>query len=114
MQINRDLVNEIRRGLKRSIDETRSQMRNNAYRIGRLAYENHDLKNKIKELSRQLSALDKDNKEKQQKLVATKTELRNAMMDLVCCPIFTGDALEKDKESHRAWTLAREVLGRKA
>ncbi len=35
--------------------------------------------------------------------------LITATIDLVCCPAFTGALFERDKESHRAWTLAREA-----
>lgn len=37
-------------------------------------------------------------------------EMQAALENLVVCPAFTGTVFEKDKESHRAWTLARGVL----
>ena len=37
-------------------------------------------------------------------------DLYEALMNLVCCPAFNGELFEADKESHRAWTLAREAL----
>jgi uncharacterized protein YbaR (Trm112 family) len=42
----------------------------------------------------------------------TERELWEALMELVCCPAFNGQVFERDRESHRAWTLAREVLER--
>jgi hypothetical protein len=39
-------------------------------------------------------------------------ELVKAMVNLVCCPAFTGNLFERDKESHRAWTLARAAIAK--
>ena len=36
--------------------------------------------------------------------------MREALTNLVICPAFTGKLFESDRESHRAWTLARAVL----
>jgi len=37
-------------------------------------------------------------------------ELCDALRELVCCPIFTGQLFAKDEASHRAWTLARAAI----
>ena len=37
-------------------------------------------------------------------------ELVEATLNLVCCPAFNGKVFEGDKESHKAWTLARLAL----
>ena len=36
--------------------------------------------------------------------------MREALTNLVICPAFTGKLFESDRESHRAWTLARAAL----
>lgn len=36
--------------------------------------------------------------------------LVEAMKELVCCPAFNSKVFEGDRESHKAWTLAREAL----
>lgn len=40
----------------------------------------------------------------------TAPELLEAALSLVCCPAFTGALFERDKESHRAWTIARLAI----
>jgi hypothetical protein len=49
-------------------------------------------------------------------LALTKEEIINelviALHELVCCPAFTSELFEKDKESHKAWTLARYEIKR--
>lgn len=42
----------------------------------------------------------------------TKEEALEALMELIIAPCFTGALFEKDPDSHRAWTLAREVVMR--
>jgi hypothetical protein len=39
-----------------------------------------------------------------------RDEMLNALIDLVICPAFNGKVFETDKESHRAWTIARDVI----
>jgi len=39
-----------------------------------------------------------------------KKELIEILEDLVCCPAFNSQIFEKDKESHKAWTLGRYAL----
>ena len=39
-------------------------------------------------------------------------EMFSALKDLVCCSAFNGQVFEKDRESHRAWTIARYVIDR--
>ena len=42
--------------------------------------------------------------------VNTHDALVEALEQLVICPAFNGQVFERDKESHRAWTLARQAL----
>ena len=37
-------------------------------------------------------------------------ELAGALEELICCGVFTGALIEKDKKAHRAWTLGRGAL----
>ena len=44
------------------------------------------------------------------KAVNNHDKLVEALLDLVCCPAFTGELFEKDKNSHKVWTRAREAV----
>lgn len=44
------------------------------------------------------------------RLIAAAPEMLEALEDLVTCPAFNSKVFATDKESHRAWTLARAVL----
>lgn len=46
------------------------------------------------------------------RLMVAAPELLEALLDLVCCPAFNGRLFETDKESHKAWTLARVVIAK--
>jgi hypothetical protein len=48
--------------------------------------------------------------EKDAQLIAAAPDLLEALLDLVCAPVFTGKLFEHDKETHKAWTLAREAI----
>lgn len=39
-------------------------------------------------------------------------EAAEALENLVICPAFNGQVFERDKESHREWTLARDALAK--
>ena len=39
-------------------------------------------------------------------------EMFSALKELVCCSAFNGQVFERDKEAHRAWTIARYVIDR--
>lgn len=39
-------------------------------------------------------------------------ECVEALENLVICPAFNGQVFERDKESHREWTLARAALAK--
>ncbi len=45
-------------------------------------------------------------------LISAAPELYEALLNLVCCPAFTGKLFETDKESHKAWTLARAAIAK--
>ena len=42
----------------------------------------------------------------------SEREMLEVIQELVCCPAFNGQLFEHDKASHRAWTLASDVLKR--
>lgn len=43
-------------------------------------------------------------------LFAAAPAMYEALLELVICPAFNGQVFERDKESHRAWTLARNAI----
>lgn len=43
-------------------------------------------------------------------LIAAAPAMYEALLELVICPAFNGQVFERDKESHRAWTLARNAI----
>ena len=45
-------------------------------------------------------------------MTETERELWEALQELLCCPAFNGQVFMRDSESHRAWTLARDVAER--
>jgi hypothetical protein len=69
------------------------------YEPGLLAEEGRRIE---KELRKQLS--------KQELLFENAPKMLEALQALVICPAFSGQVFEKDKESHKAWTLARLVI----
>ena len=40
----------------------------------------------------------------------TISELYDILLELVCSPVFSGNVFEKDTETHKNWTIAREIL----
>jgi hypothetical protein len=45
-------------------------------------------------------------------LIAAAPDLYRTLLDLVCCPAFTGELFQRDKTSHAAWTRARDALAK--
>jgi hypothetical protein len=45
-------------------------------------------------------------------LIVAAPDLYRTLLDLVCCPAFTGELFQRDKESHAAWTRARDALAK--
>lgn len=43
-------------------------------------------------------------------LIAAAPAMYEALLNLVICPAFNSQVFERDKESHKAWTLARAAL----
>ena len=44
------------------------------------------------------------------RLFAAAPAMYEALLNLVICPAFNSQVFERDKESHKAWTLARAAL----
>ena len=44
------------------------------------------------------------------RLIVKAPEMQEMIIALVCCPAFNGQVFERDKESHRIWTLASALL----
>jgi hypothetical protein len=45
-------------------------------------------------------------------LFAAAPDMLEALLDLVCCPAFNGKMFETDKESHKAWSVARAAIAK--
>ena len=46
------------------------------------------------------------------RLIAAAPDLLEALLNVVCCPAFTGELFKTDKDSHKAWTLARAAIAK--
>ena len=54
--------------------------------------------------------LDRDEVLANAKFIAAAPAMYEALLNLVICPAFNSQVFERDKESHKAWTLARATL----